>query len=98
LAGAQSTIYNTLLTSTLQSNLPGDTLGRASAITGFGSTLLVPLGMGLAGVAAGAVGASAFLLAGAGLARARRRRARRSPPRTRPCGWTLTRGRTGSSA
>lgn len=66
-AGAQSTIYNTLLTSTLQSNLPSDTLGRASAITGAGSTLLVPVGMGLAGVVAGVVGASAVLLAGAGV-------------------------------
>jgi hypothetical protein len=65
-AGAQSTIYNTLLTSTLQSNLPSDTLGRAAAITGIGSTVLVPVGMGLAGVAAGAVGAPAVLLAGAG--------------------------------
>jgi MFS family permease len=64
-AGAQSTIYNTLLTSTLQSNLPSDTLGRASAITGVGSTILVPAGMGLAGVVAGALGAATVLLGGA---------------------------------
>jgi MFS family permease len=67
LAGAQSTIYNTLFTATLQSNLPGGTLGRASAITGLGSAVLVPVGMGLAGVLAGAVGAPTVLLAGAGV-------------------------------
>jgi hypothetical protein len=65
LAGVQSTVYNTFLTSTLQSNLPDNLLARATAITGIGSTLLVPVGMGLAGLAAAAIGASAVLIAGA---------------------------------
>jgi len=65
LAGAETTIYNTLTTSTLQANLPDETLGRASAIASIGSTVLVPVGMGLAGVAAGALGTSAVMLSGA---------------------------------
>ena len=64
LAGAQGTIYNTLATSARQSNLPSATLGRASAITSIGSTALVPVGMGLAGVLADAVGSPAVLLCG----------------------------------
>jgi MFS family permease len=67
LAGAETTIYNTLLSSALQSNLPSDTLGRATAITGIGSSLLVPAGMGLAGILADALGVSTVLIAGAGL-------------------------------
>jgi MFS family permease len=67
LAGAQTTVYNTLTTSALQSNLPADSLGRASAITGIGSTVLVPVGMGGAGVLASAVGTSTVLLSGAAL-------------------------------
>ena len=65
LAGGQATIYNTLITSARQCNLPADILGRASAITGIASTVLVPVGMGLAGVVAGAVGISTVLLGGA---------------------------------
>ena len=67
LAGAQSTIYNTLCNATLQANLPDGALGRASAITGIGSTVLVPVGMGLAGVVAGALGTSTVMLSGAAL-------------------------------
>ena len=67
LAGAETTIYNTLSTATLQANLPAERLGRASAISGIGSTLLVPVGMGLAGVAAGAIGTSTVMLSGAAL-------------------------------
>jgi hypothetical protein len=66
-AGAETTLYNTLLSSALQSNLPSDTLGRATAITGIGSSLLVPVGMGLAGILANAIGVSTVLIAGAGL-------------------------------
>lgn len=68
LAGAETTIYNTLLNSALQANLPEDTLGRATALTGIGSTLLVPLGMGLAGLAAQALGASTVMLFAAAVA------------------------------
>jgi MFS family permease len=67
LAGVQSTIYNTVINSTLQSNLPNDVLGRATAITGIGSTVLVPVGMGLAGILATTVGPSTVLTAGAAL-------------------------------
>ena len=67
LAGAESTIYNTLSSATLQANLPHDTLGRASAITSIGSTVLVPVGMGLAGIAAEALGTDTVMLAGAAL-------------------------------
>ena len=56
LGGAATTIYNTLLSTAVQANLPEETLGRASAVTSIGSTMLVPLGMGLAGIAAGALG------------------------------------------
>jgi hypothetical protein len=67
LAGAETTIYNTLSSATLQANLSEDTLGRAAAITGIGSTVLVPVGMGLAGVAAGVLGISTVMLGGAAL-------------------------------
>lgn len=67
LAGAQTTIYDTLLGTAIQANLPAHTLGRASAITGIGSTLLVPVGMGVAGVIAAAIGASTVMIAGAAL-------------------------------
>ncbi len=67
LAGAETTIYNTLTSAALQANLPEHTLGRASAITGVGSTVLVPVGMGLAGIVADAIGTSTVLLSGAGL-------------------------------
>jgi MFS family permease len=67
LAGAATTIYNTLLSTTLQANLPEHTLGRAIAITGIGSTMLVPVGMGLAGVVAEALGTTTVMLCGAAL-------------------------------
>ena len=67
LAGAATTIYNTLLGAAVQANLPDHMLGRAIAVTSIGSTMLVPLGMGLAGVAAGALGASTVLLIGASI-------------------------------
>jgi MFS family permease len=67
LAGAETTIYNTLSTATLQANLPEETLGRATAITTIGSTVLVPVGMGLAGVIAAAIGTSTVMLGGAAL-------------------------------
>lgn len=65
LAGAATTIYNTLLGAAVQANLPDHTLGRATAVISIGSTTLVPLGMGLAGIAAGALGASTVMLSGA---------------------------------
>ena len=65
LAGAETTIYDTLVSTALQANLPEHTFGRASAITGIGSTVLVPVGMGLAGVVAGTLGTSTVLLSGA---------------------------------
>lgn len=65
LAGAATTIYNTLLGAAVQANLPNHTLGRATAVIGIGSTTLVPVGMGLAGVAASALGASTVMLSGA---------------------------------
>ena len=67
LAGAATTIYNTLLGAAVQANLPNHTLGRATAVIAIGSTTLVPLGMGLAGIAAGALGASTVMLGGASI-------------------------------
>ena len=67
LAGAETTIYNTLTVTALQANLPERILGRAIAITSLGSTVLVPVGMGLAGIAAAALGAPTIMLAGAAL-------------------------------
>jgi MFS family permease len=67
LAGLETTIYNTLLGSALLANLPDRTLGRATAITGIGSTMLVPVGMGLAGIAAAAIGTRTVMLCGAAL-------------------------------
>ncbi|MGH2863247.1 MAG: MFS transporter [Solirubrobacteraceae bacterium] len=67
LAGAETTIYNTLSTATLQANLPKETLGRATAITNIGSSALVPIGMGLAGLIAAAIGTSTVMLGGAAL-------------------------------
>lgn len=67
LAGAETTLYNTILTAALQANLPERTLGRATAITGIGSTVLVPVGMGLAGVIASVLGTSTVMLSGAAL-------------------------------
>ena len=51
----------------MQTNLPSDARGRAAAITSFGSRLLVPAGMGIAGLLAGAIGAQAVLLCAGGL-------------------------------
>jgi MFS family permease len=65
LAGAETTIYNPLLNSALQANLPDRTLGRATAITTMGSTMLVPLGMGLSGIAAATIGSRTVMLCGA---------------------------------
>jgi MFS family permease len=67
LGGAATTIYNTLLSTAVQANLPEHTLGRATAVTTVGSTMLVPLGMGLAGVAAGALGTTTVMLGAAAL-------------------------------
>ena len=66
-AGAETTIYNTLTSTALQANLPGHTLGRATAISSMGSTVLVPIGMGLSGIAASAIGTSTVLLSSAAL-------------------------------
>ncbi len=68
LAGAETTTYNTLLSAALQANLPEDVLGRATAITGIGSSVLVPIGMGLAGVVGGALGTSTVMPYGATVA------------------------------
>jgi hypothetical protein len=68
LAGAETTITNTLTTTAMQANIPNHTLGRATAITGIGSTVLVPVGMGLAGLAANAVGTGTIMIGGAALA------------------------------
>jgi len=65
LMGASSTVYNTLVNSAVQSNVPDQVLARTMAITGLGSTVLAPLGMGLAGVVAASIGAPAVLIGGA---------------------------------
>ncbi len=68
LAGLQSSTYNTLTVSCLQANVPDHVLSRASAFTTLGSLAAVPIGMGLAGIAADGVGAPAVLMTGAGFA------------------------------
>ncbi len=65
MAGLQSTLYNTLIDSTMQSNLPDELLGRVGVVARIGSTLLVPIGMGLCGVLATNIGAATVLLAAA---------------------------------
>ena len=62
LAGAATTIYNTLLGAAVQANLPSHTLGRATAVIGIGSSSLVPLGMGLAGATIVILATAACLL------------------------------------
>jgi MFS family permease len=60
-AGAQADVYSTLTTSCLQANVPDRLLSRASAFESFGSVVGVPIGMGCAAAAAGAVGSGAVL-------------------------------------
>ena len=66
-SGAQTAICNTPITTTAQTNLPSGVYGRATAITSFGSKLLVPAGMGFAGLLAGVLDAPTVLLCAGGL-------------------------------
>ena len=91
LAGAETTIYNTLVNSAMQANLPVHSLDRVTAITGIGSAVLVPVGMGLAGVVAGDLGTSTVMLSGAALSSSSPpRSALRCPPPVPPSPWTAT--------
>jgi predicted MFS family arabinose efflux permease len=64
-AGAQASIYNTLASTCRQVNIPDHVLARASSFVTLGALVGVPVGMGLAGVAADAVGTNAVLGTGA---------------------------------
>ncbi|HET9061166.1 MAG TPA: MFS transporter [Acidimicrobiales bacterium] len=64
-AGAQGTVYNTLTSACCQANVPDELLSRASSLVSLGALLGAPLGIGLAGAAADAVGTKLVLGAGA---------------------------------
>lgn len=67
LAGAGLMIFNTLWDTTLQRHVPAESLSRVSSYDWFGSLALDPVGRGLAGPVAVAIGTSTTLWAAAGL-------------------------------
>jgi MFS family permease len=60
-AGFGNMVFNTLWETTLQQHIPAASLSRVSAYDWFGSLLCQPVGLALAGVAAGAIGMSSTL-------------------------------------
>ena len=62
LGGAATGIFMTLWDTALQQNVPGEALGRVSAVDWGGSTALLPLGYALVGPAVALVGERALLL------------------------------------
>lgn len=65
-AGAQASVYNTLATTCRQVNVPDHLLSRASSFVSLGGLVGVPVGMGLAGVAADTFGTHVVLLVAGG--------------------------------
>jgi hypothetical protein len=61
-------IFEALWSTTLQREVPRESLSRVSAYDWFGSIATVPIGYALTGVVAGAIGPSAVLWIGAGAA------------------------------
>jgi hypothetical protein len=61
LGGAQVTIYNVFQTTTLQSELPNDMIARASSVIMLGALVAAPIGIGLAGPVAAALGTRTVL-------------------------------------
>ncbi|MDA8069994.1 MAG: hypothetical protein M0T77_15525 [Actinomycetota bacterium] len=49
LAGGETTLYNTLISSTMMANLPSESFGRATAAVSIGCTLLPPVAWGSRG-------------------------------------------------
>jgi MFS family permease len=64
-AGFGIAIFETLWSTTLQREVPREALSRVSAYDWFGSIATVPIGFALAGVVAGAIGATTVLWIGA---------------------------------
>jgi hypothetical protein len=67
-AGLQLVLYNVLQTSAIQRHLPEPFVARASSVTMLGALVAAPLGMGLAGPAAAALGTGPVLGASATVA------------------------------
>lgn len=65
LAGAQTSVLNTYSTTTIQRRTPADYLGRVMSFVFFGSMVLLPAGLGLAGAAGDLIGPESALLASA---------------------------------
>ncbi|MGW5669686.1 MFS transporter [Micromonospora sp. NPDC003776] len=66
LGGLQVSIYNVFQSTAVQSELPDDLIGRATSVLMLGALIAVPLGTGLAGPVAAALGTPA-VLSGVGL-------------------------------
>ena len=64
-AGVGLAIFEALWSTTLQREVPRETLSRVSAYDWFGSIATLPIGFALAGVVAGAIGATTVLWIGA---------------------------------
>jgi predicted MFS family arabinose efflux permease len=67
LDGGSGTLFNVLWFTALQSDVPASELSRVSSWDYLGSVALLPLGQGLAGPVAGAIGLSSTLYGAAGL-------------------------------
>jgi predicted MFS family arabinose efflux permease len=65
-AGLGLSIFEALWSTTLQREVPRESLSRVSAYDWFGSIATIPIGYALTGVVAGAIGASTVLWIGAG--------------------------------
>ncbi|MET8803379.1 MFS transporter [Streptomyces sp. NPDC004546] len=61
-AGLQQSVYAVLQTTTLQQNVPGELIARASSVSMLGSLIGAPVGMALAGPAAVQFGARSVLV------------------------------------
>ncbi|MGW3735398.1 MFS transporter [Streptomyces sp. NPDC005148] len=61
-AGLQQSVYAVLQTTTLQKNVPGELIARASSVSMLGSLIGAPIGMALAGPAAVQFGARPVLV------------------------------------
>ncbi|QFY12246.1 MFS transporter [Nonomuraea phyllanthi] len=63
-AGMQLVVYNVLQTTAIQRNLPEPFVARATSVTMLGALVAAPIGMGLAGPAAGWLGTRPVLVLG----------------------------------
>jgi len=65
IAGAQTSVLNIYSSTTIQRRTPADYLGRVMSFVFFGSMVLLPAGLGLAGVLADLIGPETALLTSA---------------------------------